>query len=143
MPKERRDGWPKQTETLQQYILRRHLKKMRNKTTNQQARIRFKRRQRRLFARDKYRCVYCYRGEKASVVLSRDHILPASFGGSRAEHNSVTACRDCNTLRSNRHWEEFILSDLFKNHLAALGVRYDPERITAYIRFIIAQEEGH
>lgn len=59
-----------------------------------------------LFARDRYRCLYC--GETfAPADLTRDHIIPKSRGGSDSWSNSATACRCCNHSKDNRTPEEW------------------------------------
>jgi len=49
----------------------------------------------RIFERDLFTCRYCGR-RPPEVVLEVDHIFPRSRGGSDAEGNLCTACRDCN-----------------------------------------------
>ena len=58
-----------------------------------------------LFARDRYTCMYCGYGHEYEM-LTRDHILPMSRGGSDDWENVVTACRRCNQFKSNRKPEE-------------------------------------
>lgn len=64
----------------------------------------------RLFARDGYRCMYC--GHVYSERnLSADHILPTSRGGEDRWENVVTACsgpktNQCNSRKDNRTPEE-------------------------------------
>ena len=53
-----------------------------------------------LFQRDRYMCAYCA-GIFRSLDLTRDHVIPTSRGGRDAWMNVVTACRDCNALKSN------------------------------------------
>lgn len=58
-----------------------------------------------VFKRDKFTCQYC--GAQApDVILEIDHINPVSKGGKNDLLNLVTACKDCNSGKSNR-----ILSD--------------------------------
>jgi len=58
-----------------------------------------------LFARDRMLCLYCgnafSRGE-----LTRDHVVPASRGGSDTWVNVVTACWSCNVKKGNRTPQE-------------------------------------
>jgi hypothetical protein len=54
-----------------------------------------------VFKRDSFVCQYC--GEKApDVVLEVDHITPVSDGGTNEILNLVTACRACNSGKSNK-----------------------------------------
>lgn len=57
-----------------------------------------------LFARDRYRCQFCGRGQhelKPRESLTRDHLVPLSRGGTNDWTNVVTACSACNTRKSN------------------------------------------
>lgn len=54
-----------------------------------------------VFKRDSFKCQYC--GKCApEVVLEIDHIHPVSKGGKNDIMNYLTACRDCNSGKSNR-----------------------------------------
>ena len=58
-----------------------------------------------LFARDRYRCQYCGRGQtelRHREALTRDHLIPLSRGGTNEWTNVVTACSPCNTRKANR-----------------------------------------
>src|SRR5256885_8963702 len=58
-----------------------------------------------LFARDRYRCQYCGRGNaelKHREALTRDHVIPLSRGGTNDWTNVVTACSSCNTRKANK-----------------------------------------
>jgi 5-methylcytosine-specific restriction endonuclease McrA len=46
-----------------------------------------------------YRCLAC--GERK--VLTRDHVLPKSQGGSNAISNLQGLCRECNWKKADRH----------------------------------------
>ena len=62
-----------------------------------------------LFARDRYRCLYCGRHMtelKPREALTRDHLITLSRGGSNEWTNVVTACSPCNTRKGNRLPEE-------------------------------------
>lgn len=60
---------------------------------------------RELFLRDAYLCMYC--GNKyGDALLTRDHVLPISKGGTDRWSNVVTACRSCNTRKGNRRPED-------------------------------------
>jgi len=57
-----------------------------------------------LFARDRYRCQYCGRGQaelRPREALTRDHLVPLSRGGTNNWTNVVTACSPCNTRKAN------------------------------------------
>jgi len=59
-----------------------------------------------LFGRDRYVCAYCGEHFQNHNHLSRDHIMPRSKGGLNVWMNVVTACKDCNTRKSNRTLKE-------------------------------------
>jgi 5-methylcytosine-specific restriction endonuclease McrA len=57
-----------------------------------------------LFARDSYRCQYCRRHRsilRDREFLTRDHVVPISFGGQNSWDNVVTACSTCNNRKAN------------------------------------------
>jgi len=56
-----------------------------------------------LFQRDRYLCCYCG-GHFADrrPLLTRDHVMPLSRGGSDIWDNVVTSCRACNQKKDNR-----------------------------------------
>lgn len=59
-----------------------------------------------LFRRDGHLCLYC--GEQFKhALLTRDHIIPMSRGGSDCWENVVTACFRCNNQKGNRTPEEW------------------------------------
>ena len=49
-------------------------------------------------------CQYCGSGIQARDDLNFDHVVPASRGGSNADHNLVVACKACNMKKSDRVW---------------------------------------
>jgi 5-methylcytosine-specific restriction endonuclease McrA len=53
-----------------------------------------------VFNRDGFRCVYCGRSPRESVLLEADHVVPRSAGGPDTMANLVTACQDCNRGKS-------------------------------------------
>lgn len=65
-----------------------------------------------LFARDRHVCAYCG-GHFTSNNLSREHILPVSRGGENKWENVVTACKTCNTKKSNKTLKEAKLELLY------------------------------
>lgn len=78
-----------------------------------------------LFSRDRQLCAYC--GQRFPIKeLSRDHVVPVSRGGRNTWTNVVTACRSCNTCKSNRLPEE-----------AGMGLLYVPYTPNRYEHFIL------
>jgi hypothetical protein len=54
-----------------------------------------------LFGRDLHICAYC--GNQFSAnVLTNDHIIPRSKGGSHSWTNCVTSCKRCNHKKADR-----------------------------------------
>ncbi|HSJ10451.1 MAG TPA: HNH endonuclease [Longimicrobiales bacterium] len=65
-----------------------------------------------LFARDRYRCLYCgrHRSElRGREFLTRDHVIPVSRGGANVWENVVTACSPCNNRKGSRLPEESLM----------------------------------
>jgi hypothetical protein len=58
-----------------------------------------------LFGRDRHICAYCG-NHFTSNHLSRDHIVPVSRGGENVWMNVVTACKECNSHKSDRTLKE-------------------------------------
>ena len=58
-----------------------------------------------LFGRDRHVCAYCG-GHFTSNNLSRDHITPVSRGGQNVWMNVVTACKKCNSHKSDKTLKE-------------------------------------
>jgi len=54
-----------------------------------------------LFGRDRNICAYCGDHHANHTQLSRDHIVPTSKGGENSFENCVTACRSCNSRKSD------------------------------------------
>ena len=59
-----------------------------------------------LFGRDRHVCAYCGDHFPNYHHLSRDHIMPKSRGGENSWMNVVTACRDCNSKKSDHTLKE-------------------------------------
>lgn len=51
-----------------------------------------------LFERDRHTCLYCGQNFK-TTLLTRDHVMPRSQGGTDIWNNVVTACKACNTRK--------------------------------------------
>lgn len=58
-----------------------------------------------LFHRDAHLCMYCGK-QFPEHLLTRDHLLPLSRGGTNSWKNVVTACRSCNHAKGARTPEE-------------------------------------
>ncbi len=54
-----------------------------------------------VFLRDQFACQYCGHDYPASN-LTFDHVIPRSRGGRTTWENVVTACAECNIVKSNR-----------------------------------------
>lgn len=86
-------------------------------------------------------CYYCeikifpYEpGLKPEVLLTEDHIIPRSKGGSGSFANKVNSCPKCNSLKSNLELEQFIRAIIISN-------RFSPtkkEKIITKVRELIA-----
>jgi len=59
-----------------------------------------------LFGRDRNICAYCGEHFDNHNQLSRDHIMPKSKGGANTWMNVVTACKDCNSRKSDKTLKE-------------------------------------
>lgn len=60
-----------------------------------------------IYLRDGMACMYCGSGIEDDARLSLDHVTPHSQGGSNSEHNLVTCCSKCNSVRQDRDAAEF------------------------------------
>jgi hypothetical protein len=58
-----------------------------------------------LYKRDNYTCVYCGLNKRDQLTI--DHLIPVSKGGKDTWENWVTACRSCNSEKSNLDVEEW------------------------------------
>lgn len=57
----------------------------------------------RLYARDRYTCLYCQRDmTRDARARCLDHVVPYCKGGSNSERNLVTACKQCNSKKKDR-----------------------------------------
>lgn len=60
-----------------------------------------------LILRDGDQCHYC-EIDLNSENRSLDHVVPRSQGGVNALFNLVLACKDCNNLRGDMDYDEFV-----------------------------------
>jgi len=75
-----------------------------------------------VFKRDSFACQYC--GKKApDVVLQIDHIKPVSKEGGSDILNLVTACKECNSGKSNRTLSDSSVLDKQRQQLEELQER--------------------
>jgi 5-methylcytosine-specific restriction endonuclease McrA len=83
-----------------------------------------------IYARDHYHCQYCgskegstvfINGKPVKVVLTLDHVLPASRGGPFSWDNLVSACKSCNVTKNDRTPEE-----------AGMSLLKQPGRLTVH-----------
>lgn len=66
-----------------------------------------------VFRRDQYVCQYCARALHQDL-LTIDHIIPKSRGGSTTWLNTVSSCSPCNLLKSNKTPDEAKMKLLHK-----------------------------
>lgn len=67
-----------------------------------------------LFRRDLNTCAYCG-GEYSDHKLTRDHIHPTSKGGQDIWMNTITACKVCNSYKSDRLLGEHYTDEHYLN----------------------------
>jgi hypothetical protein len=68
-----------------------------------------------IYCRDGMACRYCHIGIESGIVLTLDHVVPVSDGGTNCTDNLITACHVCNSKRGNASidiWCEFIGIDV-------------------------------
>ncbi len=53
----------------------------------------------RIYARDRYRCLWCGRRPAPGEILTLDHFLSRSAGGSNEAGNLITSCHEHNAAR--------------------------------------------
>lgn len=61
-----------------------------------------------IYLRDGMCCAYCGSVLEDGIILTLDHIVARSNGGSNHESNLVTCCSKCNSSRGNRSITDFI-----------------------------------
>ena len=59
-----------------------------------------------VFVRDDFTCMYCGKTNLEGKDLTVDHIVPVSKGGKDTYENTVTACRACNVYKADRSMED-------------------------------------
>ena len=67
-------------------------------------------RRRRIFERDRFRCVYCD-AVFPDEDLSLDHVQPRIKGGDHSDGNLVTCCKACNELKAGQAAWSFLATD--------------------------------
>jgi hypothetical protein len=52
-----------------------------------------------IYCRDGMSCRYCGVGVESGIILTLDHVVPVSDGGTNRTDNLITACSPCNSRR--------------------------------------------
>lgn len=91
-----------------------------------------------IYVRDNHSCQYCGRRFPAAL-LTYDHVVPVSRGGSKNWENIVTCCIDCNRKKGDHTPEEVGLV-LLRRPKAPLGF---PARIRYLLHQTQAPESWH
>lgn len=92
-----------------------------------------------VFKRDKFTCQYC--GASApDVILEIDHIKPVSKGGTNDILNLVTACRDCNSGKTNRELSDDAAVKVQKQRLDDIQERREQLQMMVEWRDSIIQQ---
>ena len=63
-----------------------------------------------VYLRDGLACAFCGGTIEDGCVLTLDHLVPRSQGGTHNEKNLVTCCRRCNSARGDRDLVAFAAS---------------------------------
>jgi hypothetical protein len=88
-----------------------------------------------IYLRDGMACVWCREGVEHGTVLTLDHVVAHSRGGSNLPGNLVTACKRCNDSRGARTVPAFArVVAAYLDH----GVR--AERIRLHVRRCAVRE---
>lgn len=80
-----------------------------------------------IYLRDGMTCAYCGSTVEDGALLTLDHIIPYSHGGSNSESNLITCCGKCNSMRQDRE-----LGAWLKGVGAYINV--SPRKIKAYVK---------
>lgn len=60
-----------------------------------------------IYLRDGLACAYCASTIEDGAMLTLDHLVPFSEGGTTRSDNLITCCRKCNSSRGSRTLEAF------------------------------------
>jgi len=94
-----------------------------------------------VFKRDAFTCQYCG-GKSPHVVLEVDHITPVSAGGDNDILNLVTACKACNSGKSDRLLSDTAALDRRRGQLEELEQRRQQiEMLHAWHSSLVDAEE--
>ena len=63
-----------------------------------------------IFKRDNKKCFYCL-CELKDNTFYLDHIFPRSQGGENYKSNLITACKTCNSKKSDKNAEDFLIDN--------------------------------
>jgi 5-methylcytosine-specific restriction endonuclease McrA len=83
-----------------------------------------------VLVRDKYICQYCS-GLFSERILTLDHVIPKSRGGSSKWENLVAACRKCNAKKADRTPQE-----------AGMVLLSKPTKLTIHTHTTILRNKG-
>jgi len=99
-----------------------------------------------IYFRDNHVCCFCGRGEQTIIaecdrnwdMLSLDHILPYSQGGTNLANNLITCCRGCNTNRKTKTPMEFAEEQIKKG----IMLEEDKSKLAIKICNIVVTNDG-
>lgn len=92
-----------------------------------------------LFQRDRFMCAYCGKVFK-NIDLTRDHYMPRSKGGKDSWMNVVSACKDCNALKSDLVPGESLLKSRFTSGQS--GPQGNGKFEPIYLPYVPCRAEG-
>ncbi len=58
-------------------------------------------------------CAYCGATPKRGRVLTKDHLVAVSAGGTTTPDNIVPACEHCNSSKGNKEWRDWYMAQDF------------------------------
>lgn len=80
-----------------------------------------------ILRRDNFACRYCGATAEGGAILQIDHVVPRSRGGKDVPQNLLTACRDCNSGKSDTPLDAPTIEDVPQADFRRLcAVRYAP-----------------